>query len=247
MFELENTWHIVALVAAIAVLRVVYSVWKSAPYRPAMLELFDSGLIAFALVFVVIRPFVVQAFFIPSASMEPTLYGHDKGKPVATQPGMTYTNTVHDRILVNKFIYRLRPPRRGDIVVFRAPADAGVPNDHTDYIKRVIGLPGDRIMIRNGEGVFINGRKLKEPYIRDGSQLVDYNLYVLDGRVEVDERYSLAAGARPLRIGRGMYFVMGDNRQDSNDSHRWGPLRGRSILGKAMLIFWPLGRLSLVH
>ena len=121
MINLDSPWKIVVLVATIALLRVVYSVWKSAPYRLGMLELLDSGLIAFALVFFIIRPFVVQAFYIPSASMEPTLLGHDKGKIVNTRPDLTYTDTVHDRILVNKFIYRLRLPERQDIVVFRAP------------------------------------------------------------------------------------------------------------------------------
>jgi len=228
MFNLDQPWKIVVLVATIALLRVVYSVWKSAPYRPGMLELLDSGLIAFALVFFIIRPFAVQAFYIPSASMEPTLLGHDKGKFVAIAPGEVYTNTVHDRILVNKFIYRLRVPGRGDIVVFRAPPDAlTIPNDHTDYIKRVVGLPGVEVEIRADEGVFINGRKLDEPYIRDGYQ--------------VDYPYG------PIRLHRGQYFVMGDNRRDSNDSHKWGPLDGNRILGKAMLIFWPPGRLSLVH
>jgi len=228
MINLDSPWKIVVLVATIALLRVVYSVWKSAPYRMGMLELLDSGLIAFALVFFIIRPFVVQAFYIPSASMEPTLKGHDKGAVVNTRPDLRYTDTVHDRILVNKFIYRLRQPECQDIVVFRAPTYAlGVSNDHTDYIKRIIGLPGDRVEIRKSEGVFINGEKLDEPYIRDGRQ-VDYDY-------------------GPVVLGEDEYFVMGDNRRDSNDSHKWGPLEGDRILGKAMLIFWPLGRLSLAH
>jgi len=228
MINLDSPWKIVVLVATIALLRVVYSVWKSAPYRLGMLELLDSGLIAFALVFFIIRPFVVQAFYIPSASMEPTLLGHDKGTIVNTRPDLTYTDTVHDRILVNKFIYRLRLPERQDIVVFRVPLVApGVSNNHTDYIKRVSGLPGDEIEIRAYEGVFINGRKLKEPYIQSGRQA----------------HYDFG----PVVLGPGQYFVMGDNRRDSNDSHKWGPLEGDRMRGKGMLIFWPLGRLSLAH
>ena len=105
MLNLDSPWKIVALVATIALLRVIYTVWKTAPARAFLLELFDSGLIAFALVFFLVRPFVVQAFYIPSPSMEPTL-------------------KVYDRILVNKFIYRLGEPRRKDIAVFRAPEQA---------------------------------------------------------------------------------------------------------------------------
>jgi len=228
MFNLDSPWKIVALVAALGLLRVVYTVWKSSPFRPAMLELLDSGLIAFALVFLIIRPFVVQAFFIPSASMEPTLLGHERGEPIHYQPGDVYPSTVHDRILVNKFIYRLRRPERGDVVVFRAPPQAlATPNNHTDFIKRVVGLPGEKIEVRRYQGVFINGKKLREPYV--------------NGNCQVDYDYG------PIVLGRGHYFVMGDNRCDSNDSHRWGPLAGDRILGKAMFIFWPPGRISLVH
>jgi signal peptidase I len=228
MFNLDSPWKVVALVASIALLRVVYTVWKTSPFRAAILELLDSGLIAFALVFFIIRPFVVQAFFIPSASMEPTLLGHDRGRPVPHEPGQFYARTVHDRILVNKFIYRLRTPERGDIVVFRAPPEALVIQDnHTDFIKRIVALPGESVEVRRYEGVFINGGKLAESYIQDNHQ-VDYDY-------------------GPVTLAPGQYFVMGDNRRDSNDSHRWGPLEQSRILGKAMFIFWPPGRISLVH
>jgi len=131
---LDQPWKIAALIGLLAFLRIIWGLWKEAPSRRFMVELLDSGLIAFILVFIIIRPFVVQAFYIPSESMVPTLL-----------PG--------DRILVNKFIYRLNPPRRGDIIVFDAPEYALQPGDgRKDYVKRLVGLPGDRILVRRQEG-----------------------------------------------------------------------------------------------
>lgn len=206
--NLDSPWKIAALVAAIALLRVIYTVWKSAPARTFLLELFDSGLIAFALVFFLVRPFVVQAFYIPSISMEPTL-------------------KVYDRILVNKFIYRLTEPRRFDIAVFRAPEAAMSAGGQKDYIKRIIGLPGDVLEIRRYEGVFVDGKKLEEPYIGP-DQVPNYDW-------------------GPFEVPPGKVFVLGDNRNDSNDSHLWGFLDRDRILGKAMVIFWPLTRIGLAR
>jgi signal peptidase I len=203
---LNSPWEIIAVVAAVGLLRVIYTVWRESPYRGLMLELSDSLLIAFALVFFLIKPFVVAAFFIPSGSMRPTL-------------------VEHDRVLVNKFIYEFTVPRRQDIIVFAAPPEAT--SKHQDFIKRLIGLPGDVIQVRSYDGVYINGVKLNEPYIGP-LEMADYNY-------------------GPERVPQGHYFVMGDNRRDSNDSHRWGFLDQRNVLGKAMIIFWPLGRLELVR
>ena len=212
MLNLDSPWKIVALVATIALLRVIYTVWKTALARAFLLELFDSGLIAFALVFFLVRPFVVQAFYIPSPSMEPTL-------------------KVYDRILVNKFIYRLGEPRRKDIAVFRAPEQAmtaGHQKDgQKDYIKRIVGLSGDVLEIRKYEGVFVNGRRLDEPYIGP-DQVPNYDW-------------------GPYKVPDGRVFVLGDNRNDSNDSHLWGFLDRQRILGKAMVIFWPIARISLAR
>ena len=104
---LDQPWKIAALIGLLALLRIVSGVWPEAPSRKATVELLDALLIAFVLVFVIIRPFVVQSFFIPSESMEPTL-----------RPS--------DRILVNKFLYRLNPPRRGDVIVRRHTPGVGV-------------------------------------------------------------------------------------------------------------------------
>jgi signal peptidase I len=188
-----------------------------------MLELLDSGLIAFVLVFMLIRPFVVQAFYIPSESMEPTLLKHDRSR-------------------VNKFIYRLNDPQRGDIIVFEAPPQALFGSDRKDFVKRLIGLPGDNIRIRRGDGVYLNEKRLEEP-----SQIP---------RPEYDfPTNSLGMPAEhPYVVPTGCYFVLGDNRNTSNDSHKWrDPLTGESdpslaadkLVGKAMVIFWPPPRLRL--
>lgn len=220
MLNLDSPWEILAIVAAVGLLRFVYTVWKASPYRGLMLELFDSLLIAFALVFFLIKPFVVAAFFIPSASMEPTLM-------------------IHDRVLVNKFIYRLSDPRRQDIIVFRAPQGAierTPDHQQKDFIKRLIGLPGDSVQVRSYDGVYINGRKLDEPYIGP-LQTPNYD-YPVDGYGRL---------LPPRKVPPGQYFVMGDNRRDSNDSHAWGFLPHKNVLGKAMVIFWPPGRIRLVR
>ena len=112
---------------------------RSASYR-TLLELPIILLISFALVFGFVRPFVVEAFYIPSQSMVPTL-------------------KVQDRVLVNKFIYRFSEPERGDIVVFRSVEGGG-----EDLIKRVVGVPGDEIAVRGGK-LFVNGEPQREPYV----------------------------------------------------------------------------------
>ena len=218
--NLDQPWKIAALIGLLAFLRLVWGLWRSAPARRFMVELLDSGLIAIILVFVLIRPFVVQAFFIPSESMVPSL-----------RPG--------DRILVNRFVYRLNLPRRGDVIVFKAPRAALGDEAPKDYVKRLIGLPGDKILIREGEGVFINGKRFADV---SGVPLPDY-----DWPEGFDRE-------KPYTVRPGNYFVLGDNRNLSNDSHRWADSTGQPrpelqsgrVLGKAMVIFWPPRRMGLV-
>jgi len=168
-------------------------------------EFVESALIAIVLVFLIIRPFIVQAFYIPSGSMHPTLL-------------------EEDHILVNKFIYRFRDPRHGEVIVFKAPPQASPDGTEKDFIKRVIGLPGDVIMVKDGK-TYVNNKPLDEPYIQE-PPLYEYG---------------------PERVPEGKLFVMGDNRNDSNDSHQWGTLDRSRVLGKAMLIFWPLTRIRLIR
>lgn len=121
-----------------------------------------------------------------------------------------------DRVLVNRLAYRVGSPRRGDIVVFRLPwAD-------TNLIKRIIGLPGDVVTIEPGQ-VDVNGRVLREPYIRN------------------TENYTYG----PSRVPSGAYFVLGDNRVVSSDSHIWGFLPARYLYGRVLVTYWPLGNFHL--
>ncbi len=171
--------------------------------RASVLEFVDSGLIALVLVFLVIRPFVVQAFYIPSGSMRPTLVEDDK-------------------ILVSKFIYRFREPQRGDVIVFKAPPQAA--SDEKDFIKRLVGLPGDVLEVRDGT-LYVNGQPQQEPYTAEPP------LYDMP----------------PVVVEPGKVFVMGDNRNDSNDSHTWGQLDEKRIRGKAFAVFWPVSRIGLIR
>jgi len=162
----------------------------------------------------IIRTFVVQAFKIPSGSMIPTLL-------------------IGDHILVNKFIYGIKipftdkkilsfkEPQRGDIIVFKYPGD-----EKRDFIKRVIGLPGETIEIKDKQ-VFINGKPLQEPYaIYNGSPSYFRGHY------------------GPVKIPPNHLFVMGDNRDNSMDSRVWGFLDERKVKGKAFIIYWSWDRNS---
>jgi signal peptidase I len=137
---------------------------------------------------------------------------------------MSPTIQVGDRVLVDKLSYDFGAPRRGDIIVFAKPAadiDPGV----TDLIKRVIGLPGQTIQSGPGGTILVDGKPIAEPWL------------------------SAAARANPgppipqMTVPEGDYYVMGDNRDDSDDSRYFGPVPGRLIIGRAVVRIWPLSRL----
>jgi signal peptidase I len=154
------------------------------------------------LVAVIIRTFVLQAFYIPSSSMEPTL-------------------KIDDKVLVNKLSYKFHDINRGDIVVFERPPGETDPKIK-DLIKRVIGLPGDRIEAHDGH-VFIDGRQLNEPYLPAGIQI------------------------KPLvrqTVPRNSIFVMGDNRPSSKDSTVFGPISKNLVVGRAFIRVWPLSAIN---
>ncbi len=213
MFAFDNTWEVLGLLGGIVALRAAVPHLRPLHrHRGAILEFVDSGLVAVLLVFCILRPFVIQAFYIPSGSMLPTLH-------------------LQDRILVNKFIYYFREPRFGEIVVFEAPQYVSAAKK--DFIKRVVGLPDDRIAVcsryLNDGYLYYNGQRKEEPYIKE---LHEYNFPERGGEFVVPE---------------GTVMVFGDNRNDSNDGHRWGPLPRENVLGKAFCIFWPPHRIQLVH
>ncbi len=176
--------------------------------RRTTLRNMDSTLIALLLVFAVVRPFVLGAYYIPSASMEPTIYGEPRGR--------------QDRVLVNKYVYRLRAPRRGEIIVFRAPLEATGGPVQQDFIKRLIGLPGDTVQVRDHRA-YVNGEPLAEPYLP----------------ADLADASTRLANWGPRQVPAGHYFVMGDNRDNSADSRAWGFVPAYDVHGRAMCVFWP--------
>jgi signal peptidase I len=177
-----------------------------------------------------IRTFVIQAFKIPSGSMTPTLI-------------------IGDHLLVNKFIYGIRiplidhfiiqynKPERGDIVVFKWPND-----ERKDFIKRVIGIEGDTIEIKN-DVLYLNGEKIEATYVAKysgnnitGAEIYEESLgenmhYILDQYVRYED-------IGPITVPENSIFVMGDNRDNSQDSRYWGFVSLNKVKGKALIIYW---------
>ena len=164
-------------------------------------EMISIVVIAFILA-MILRTFVVEGRIIPSGSMLPTVQ-------------------IQDRVMVNKFIYRFTEPQRGDVIVF-APPD--VIKSEDDYLKRVIGLPGETVEMKDGN-VYIDGNSLNEPYL--------------------DEAVDYAFG--PVTVPDDSLLVLGDNRNSSFDSHLWNAWMTKDHLkGKAFLIYWPLNHITLL-
>ncbi len=254
---------VLLILAILTVLRGALH-WSRVSLLRAAGEVLESVILAIGLVFLILRPFVVQSYFIPSGSMHPTLW-------------------EGDHILVNKWLFRTHNPSRGDVVVFRAPIAASP--DEKEFIKRVVGIPGDVIEVQEGF-VKVGSLRFTRQEIRqslgvdqwDGDEdklpplrLTTDALWVDDRRIAPEE-FAVAAGraGEPVRIhpGRvlrngtmlmesyvaedaqyhmpssrvppGHLFVMGDNRNQSHDSHVWGMLPMNRIIGRADLVFWPV-------
>ncbi len=202
-------------------------------------EYLDAFIVA-GLVALFLITFVVRTFYIPSGSMEPTLQ-------------------IHDVLLVNEFEYRLTQPHDGDIVVFPPP----IPTTN-DFIKRLMAGPGQTLRIHKGI-VYRDGKALVEPYIAEKPiyelQIRDYQIFVDGSPLDPEEanvppRQDWTA---PDRIPANCYFMMGDNRNNSEDSHIWGfaqlhgrfaagPERGKAagFTGHAFLLFWPPNRIRIL-
>jgi signal peptidase I len=169
-----------------------------------------------------VKAFVVNPYRIPSSSMEPTLH--------CAQPASGCEARFSDRVLANRFLYHLRDPRRGEIVVFQTPPQAQVKcGAGGTFVKRLIGLPGETIEVRleQGDGyVYVNGRKLAEPYV-------------------AKERRGAIEEFGPVKVPENAYFMMGDNRSQSCDSRVWGSVPRENLIGKVFATYWPPNRLSL--
>lgn len=195
---------------------------KNEKTKAIIKEIIETIVITLVLV-ILIRNFIGEPRWIPSASMRPTLM-------------------EGDRIFIEKITGFFQPPQRGDIIVFYPPSETlkqdpwskftrltGFFNNDIAYIKRVIGTPGDLYEFKGEDGVYINHKKINEPYINPEPMM----------------------GCRPnmycdLKIPAGYYFMMGDNRNNSNDSRYWGLLPKNRIIGKACFRFWPINRIGVL-
>jgi len=169
--------------------------------REFLKETISVIIIAFVLA-MILRNYVIEGREIPTGSMLQTVQ-------------------LHDRVWVNRFIYRFKEPQRGDVVMFQPPATI---NSSTPYLKRVIGLPGETVEMKN-QKVYINGRALVEPYVTDP---LDYTF-------------------GPVVVPANSLLVLGDNRNNSYDSHEWNAwLTEDRLMGKALAIYWPLEHFKLL-
>jgi signal peptidase I len=153
---------------------------------------------------VLIRSFLFAPFIVEGESMETTLHNNEK-------------------LVVNKAVYLLREPQRGEIVVFHAEAGR-------DYIKRVIGVPGDTVEMRD-DTLYINGKAVPEPYLEENREKVR------------EEDKPLTDDFGPVTVPEGQIFVLGDNRQNSHDSRALGSISIDSVVGRAEFVYWPLDQI----
>lgn len=169
------------------------------------LDIIETIVVALA-IFVVVYLFLFQPHQVKGKSMEPNF---DDG----------------EYILTDKVSYRIGVPKRGDVIVFKAPK-----NEEVDYIKRIIGLPGDTVNIQNGK-VFINGTDINETYL-------PADFVTFPG--------SFLSEGSSATVPDGEFFVLGDNRNHSSDSREWGFITRKEIIGKAFFRYWPFSHFGVI-
>ncbi len=176
-------------------------------------------IIGAVLIVIGIKAYIVNPYRIPSSSMEPTLH--------CARPATDCEARWSDRVLANRFIYHFRDPKRKEIVVFETPARAqALCGAGGTFVKRLIGLPGDRWREENGF-IYINGRRLDEPYIEG-------------------DRRPLNETIPERRIPKERYLMLGDNRESSCDSRRWGYVPRDNLIGPVFAVYWPPKRIQLL-
>ena len=164
-----------------------------------------------------IKAWVVNPYRIPSSSMEPTLH--------CAEPGDGCEARFSDRVLANRLVYRFKDPERGDVIVFETPPEAEQEcGAGGTFVKRLIALPGETWRMEAGI-VFIDDRRLMEPYIAGG-------------RLGTDSQ-------PPRKVPPGQYVFLGDNRTHSCDSRQWGTVPRENIIGKVFAVYWPPTRISI--
>jgi signal peptidase I len=183
------------------------------PWRGLLDWVVTVGLaVAFVLAF---QAEVAKPYRIPSSSMEPTLH--------CAHPAAWCRGTMSDRVIANRLAYRFREPRRGEIVVFRAPQRTeAVCGAGGVFVKRLVGLPGEHISIRRGS-VFVDGRRLREPYIASPNEDPETGSWT---------------------VPAGHYFFLGDNRAHSCDSRAWGAVPRDDLIGPIAARYWPPNRVG---
>jgi len=207
VFAIGSVLTVLGLIGFALWIRVAINPDKEDNSRDVALKSWFSLARSFDIVLVlglIFRAFIIQPFIVDGISMEPNL--HDK-----------------EVLLVDKLSYDFRDPTRGEVVIFKSP-----PSPQIDYIKRIIGIPGDTVVIEKGQ-VSISGVPLKEPYIQSGGLPLQG-----DGSIA---RQTLKPGE---------YFVMGDNREHSSDSREWGVLPKINIVGRALVMVYPLNDAHLI-
>lgn len=206
-----------AIIAAIAV-QIVMLVDS---YRPGRLSTSSGFVFALILTAIIFLPLpahlIAQAMKVPTAAMEPTLQGVSRGTP--------------DHVIVDRVSYRFSAPQRGDLAVFTTAGIAGIP-ENSIFVKRVVGLPGEKIEIHDGH-VFAGDRQLNE---RDGIPPVFYTAPSF-------QTQSSTSGGRYV-VPDGAYFVLGDNPRNSFDSRYWGFVPGANIYGRVSRIYYPFSRVG---
>jgi signal peptidase I len=181
------------------------------------------GTIVGAIVVVLlVKAYVINPYRIPSSSMEPTLH--------CARPAAGCEASSSDRVLANRFIFHFRDPRRGEIIVFDAPSSveqSGCGEPGSAFVKRLIGLPGDRIHEDLQSHISVNGKRLNEPYVSSAVRAQDTNYR-----------------NRSWVVPPGEYFMMGDNRGMSCDSRAWGAVSRSELIGPVFATYWPPKRVS---
>ena len=195
---------------------------RAPPLRALIRELIETAILAL-LIFLGLQ-FSVQNFRVEGSSMEPTLH---QGQYLLVNKLVYFNLAPHDiRRLVpfvdvdrDESLFAFRPPRRGEVIIFHFPRDRS-----RDFVKRVIGLPGDVVEMRSGT-VYVDGERMEEPYITHPSN----------------------ASLSPVKVPADSYFVLGDNRRASNDSRDWGPVPAEDIVGRAWVSYWPFGQFGVLR